>query len=175
MGEDESEVNLLDELNKQFGKHEESGFGEYTQDMQKIGFTPDNPYGHAWTLVNSPARKLETDGFNILNDPQIFLGNIENEKSLRLIQNDLNYLTNICGMALEDPIFKDVFNVLWQIFKTEVRITSAMGGTERQYQAFQPNQPVSSTSRGFSFFGKKRKKPKDPVEYLLPQDEESMY
>lgn len=176
MVEDEGkEKSLLDELNEQFGKREESGFGEYTQDMQKIGYTPDNPYGHASWLINTPKKKLERDGFDTLNDPQIYLGNIANEKSLFLIQKDLTYLTNMCGMAMADPMFSTIFKVLWQVFKTEVRITSAMDGTERQYQAFQPNQPLASSAKGFSFFGKKRKKPKEPIEYVFPQDEESMY
>jgi len=171
---EEIEESLLDELNKEFDNKEETRFGSYTQDMQRIGYTPDNPYGHAWGLVNSPEKKFEVDGFNTLNDPQILLGDIENEKSLRLYQRDLHYLTNMCSIAMNDPMFKTVFETLWQIFKNEVRITSAMGGKERQYQAF--HIPQQNTSRGFSFFGKKRKKPKEPMEYIFPQDdEESMY
>lgn len=174
MADEGSEENLLDELNKEFDKKEETRFGSYTQDMQRIGYTPDNPYGHAWGLVNSPEKKLEIDGFNTLNDPQILLGNIENEKSLRLYQRDLHFLTNMCSIAMNDEMFDMVFKTLWQVFKNEVRITSAMGGTERQYQAF--HIPQVSKSRGFSFFGKKRKKPKEPMDYIFPQDdEETMY
>ena len=174
MTDEETEENLLDELNNQLSKKEVSNFGTYTQDMQRIGYTPDNPYGHAWGLVNSPQKSLEKDGFNVLNDPQIFLGFIENEKSMRLYQKDLYFLTNLCGMAQNDPIFKSVFKVLWQSFKNEVRITSARGGTDRQYQAF--HIPQQSKSKGFSFFRKARKKPKEPMDYIFPQDdEESMY
>lgn len=170
----ETEKNLLEELQKRFGEPGGSSFGSYTQDMQKFGFSPDNAFGHAWGLINSPKKDLKSDGLNVLNDPQIILGNIDNDRSLRFYQLDLFYLTNLCGIAINDPMFEIVFEVLWQSFKNEVRITSSMGGTERQYQAF--HIPQASTKKGFSIFGKKKKQKREPMEYIIPQEEgEDMY
>ena len=171
----ETSENLLDELHNLFTKRGGSGFGSYTQDMAKRGFSPDNAYSHAWNLISSSKKDIEIDKMNVLNDPQIILGNIENEKSLRYYQNDLYFLTNLCNMAINDPMFKGVFEVLWQNFKNEVRITSCMGGTERQYQAF--HIPQASTKRGFSLFGRRKKQqPKNVMDYVIPQEsEEDMY
>lgn len=168
------EESLLDELNKNFGNIQGSAFGSYTQDMQKMGFSPDNPYGHAWGLINSPIKDIEKDNMHVLDDPQILLGDIDNEKSLRLYQMDLDYLTNFCQMAIIDEMWKGVFEVLWQKFKNEVRITSAMGGKERQYQAF--HIPQMSTKKGFSFLKRGSKKKKQAMDYILPSEEdEGMY
>jgi hypothetical protein len=165
-----TEENLLEELQRQFGKPGGTSFGMYTQDMQKFGYSPDNAYGHAWSLINTPRKDLKSEGLNIMNDPQIILGDIDNDKSLRFYQLDLFYLTNLCGIALNDPIFEIVFSVLWQSFKNEVRITSSMGGKERQYQAF--HIPQASTKKGFSIFGKKKQRKREPIEYIIPQEEE---
>jgi hypothetical protein len=168
-----TEDNLLDEINNAFSKSSQDGFGDYTQEMQRIGYSPDNPYGHAWSLISSPKKNMKTSGLDVLNDPQILLGFIENEKSLRLYQMDIYYLTHMCNMGLHDPMFAHIFAPLWQNFKNEVRVTSAMGGSERQYQAFTNPQPPKS--KGFSLFGKRKKK-REPIDLIFPQDdEESMY
>jgi len=170
-----TEENLLDEINEAFSKPkgDADGFGDYTQEMQRIGYSPDNPYGHATYLISSPKKNIAKDGLDVMNDPQILLGFIENEKSLRLYQMDIYYLTHMCNMGLIDPMMAHIFAPLWQNFKNEVRVTSAMGGSERQYQAFHIPQPVKS--KGFSLFGKRKKK-REPIEYIFPQeDEESMY
>jgi len=176
----ESPANLLDDLNNRFSGGSSSGgrsgFDSYASETQKYGYIPDNQFAHAYMLLTAEGKKFETHGMDMVDDPQIMLGNIENEKTMRHYQRDLFYLIQMCGIAVYDPIFKEVFLPLWKIFKSEVRITSAMGGTERQYQAF--HIPQANTKKGFSLFGKpkKRSKKKDPMEYLIPeQEEEVMY
>ena len=174
MAKDEDK-SLLDELASEFGAKKESGFGDYTQEMQRVGYVPDNPYGHATSLLKSEVKDIDKEGFNVMNDPQILLGNVENEKTMRLYQIDLYILTNMCAVAQSDPVFKLPFQTFWQIFKNEIRVTSAMGGTERQYQAF--HIPQQSKKKGFSLFGGKSKaRKRQAIDYIIPEEEEeSMY
>lgn len=174
--EEEEVSTLLDQLNEQIGGGKNSGFDTYSQETQKIGYIPDNQFSHAYMLLTAQGKTFEKDGMDIVDDPQILLGNVENEKTMRFYQRDLFFLVQMAGIAQYDDIFKEIFLPLWKIFKSEVRITTAMGGTERQYQAF--HIPMMNTKRGFSLFGKKKKqKKKDAMEYLIPQDEndEVMY
>lgn len=175
--ETDNEVsNLLDDLNSQFGKGGgQSGFDTYSQETQKFGYIPENQFAHAYMLLTSQSKSFEKDGMDIVDDPQIMLGNIENEKTMRYYQRDLFYLIQMCGIAIYDETFQEIFKPLWKVFKSEVRITSAMGGTERQYQAF--HIPQASHKKGFSLFGKtKKKKKKEPRDYIFPEeDEETMY
>lgn len=176
-GEEEQVSNLLDELNERFTQKtgKKSGFESYAEETQRFGYIPDNQFAHAYMLLTTQQKEFEKHKWEVIDDPQIMLGNIENEKTMRYYQRDLFYLIQMCGIAMYDPIFKEIFIPLWKVFKSEVRITSAMGGTERQYQAF--HIPQASGKRGFSLFGKKKKKKKkETMEYLIPEeDEDVMY
>jgi len=171
--ENKDNKNLLDELNSIFADKntKDSGFSNYTQSEQMQGFMPTNPYDHAYGLLagQGHAKKIEKDGIDVINDPQIMLGTIDDPKTLRRYQLDLYYLTNMAGLAINDPMFKSIFEVLWTNFRNEVRITSAMDGAERQYQAF--HIPSPRVKRGFRL-GIKRKKPREPIDYVLPQEED---
>jgi hypothetical protein len=169
MSESDGEMNLLDELNKSFlsGKND-GGFGKYTQDVQNFGHIPENPYDHSWGLIKSRKRDLAKEGINYLDDPMIYLGNVENEKSLRFYQLDMTFLAIINKMAQTDPVMEYVYTPLDKIFKMEIRMTCNIGNAERHLQA--GHVPVSSESHGSRILGKKRKR--KPVEYVVPSDEE---
>jgi len=173
----ETPKSLLDEINKIFSGNvdEQSGFSSYTQEVQKLSFSPDNPYSHAYGLISSRTKDIDKDGWDTLNDPQLFLGSIDNAKSLRIYQLDIYWLTNLFNIAREDPVFKNIFNTLWANLKTELRLTSVMDGTERKLQAFHVPQP--SIKKGFGFLKPKSNKKKEPLEYIIPQedDEAGMY
>lgn len=165
------EKSLFDELNELFSKTEHSGFGTYTQYTQNYGHIPDNQYDHAWGLLNPPPKKIEKDGFDLLTDQTILLGNIDNEKSLRMYQIDLFFLSNMLALARNDPMMRYVFEPLWANEKMEIRITGTIGGTERSLQAF--HIPVLKQQKGFKILGGRKKK--QPIEYVIPQEDEGMY
>jgi hypothetical protein len=161
---------ILDKLVKQFGSDKVSGFGEYTQDMQVRGHVPDNPFAHAHMLINPSHKDTEKDGFDVLSDPQILLGFIEDSKTLRLFQKDLELLAVMCGMAQRSGVFSYVFPILWNATKINIRVTSAMDGTERYLQAFHITG-TPSKRKGFGIL-KKGKKKREPIEYIIPEGEE---
>ncbi|MDH7506275.1 MAG: hypothetical protein QHH15_00605 [Candidatus Thermoplasmatota archaeon] len=159
--------NILDELNKSFlsGKHD--SFSKYTQEVQNFGHVPENQFDHAWSLIRSKKRDIQKERFNYLNDPMLYLGNIENEKTLALYQNDVKFLGILEAMALEDSSMLYVFEPLFEIFKIEIRLTGNIGNSERYLQAF--HTPVASEKKGFKILGRKKKK---KVEYVIPSEEE---
>jgi len=171
MGDVDSKT-LLEELNERFNvkTDKQSGFGEYTQETQKLSYSPDNPYGHQYALISSQTKDVATQGWKVTDDPQIVLGDIDNEKTLRLYQIDYGLLVNCCGMAQNDEMWIPVFNVLWRKFKGELRMTSNMGGKERFFQAFM--QPKSTSRPGFSFLRKKSKKKKTTADYVFDQGDD---
>ena len=176
MGEkEESPQTLLDELNSMFANRRKgdkpSGFGQYTQETQKMMFSPDNPYGHQYALISSQTKDVKKHGWRAIDDPQIVLGDIDNEKTLRLYQIDYSLLVSCCNMAQKDPMWESVFDTFWRKFKGELRMTSNMGGKERFFQAFMT--PKSSSRPGFSFLRKKSsKKKKTYADYIFQGDDD---
>lgn len=167
--EEKAPLNILEELDKLFlsGKHET--FSKYTQEVQNFGHVPINQFDHAWGLIKSQKRNIEKERFNYLNDPMIYLGNVDNEKTLALYQNDIRFLGIMESMALDDPAIYHVFEPLFEIFKIEVRLTGNIGNSERHLQAF--HIPVAPQKRGFKILGRRKKK-KEPINYVIPEEEE---
>jgi hypothetical protein len=161
---------ILEELEERLSSDNLEDFQHYTQNTQKYENMPDNQYSHAWSLIN--VRQGKPRFFDDLLNPHLFLGSIDDVKSLRFYQNDMFWLTGIFALARHDPAMDYVFEPLWSSFIAEVRFTSSLDGSERIYQAF--NVP-KSTSRGFRLFRPKKKK-KEPMEYIIPnEDEQGMY
>ena len=170
MVEEEDDISLLDELNNLF-KSKNTNFSEYTQENQKLYYAPDNPYAHQYSLISSKTGDVETKKWDVIDDPQIVLGDIDNEKTLRLYQTDFRLLVECCGLAQKDPMFNIVFNALWRIFKGELRMTSNMGGKERFFQAMMT--PKSQARPGFSLLRKaSSKKKKTMADYVFESDDE---
>ena len=167
---------LLDELERQFTTAPKNtpgvptdNFTQYIIENQKLGYIPDNPYGHASWLINSKSKKFEMDGLDVLDDPQIHLGFMEDPKTMRIYQMELAYLTGMATLALQDLTMRYVFCSLWKQYRNEVRMTTSMSGAERQYQAFHIPQQVKK--KGFGFLRPKQKK-REPIEYIFPQEDE---
>ncbi len=119
---------IFDEVNERYTNIKSTGFSEYTQDQKTLGNLPHDQFGHAYTLINNRSRKMEKEGFDIIADPQILLGNVKDEKSLKFYQMDVMLLTNLLACALHDPVMKVVFDPLWTAFKQEIRSTCNLDG-----------------------------------------------
>jgi len=169
MVEEKPSSNILDDLDKLFlsGKHD--AFNKYTQEIQNFGHVPVNQFDHAWGLIKSHKRDINKERFNYLNDPMIYLGNVDNEKTLALYQNDIRFLGVLLSMALSDEALYHVFEPLYEIFKIELRLTGNIGNSERHLQAF--HIPVAPEKKGFKILGR-RKKQKTPMEYVIPEEDE---
>ena len=171
---EEKEKTIFDEVNERYQNIKSSGFANYTQDQQMLSQLPHDQFGHAYTLINNRSRKMEKEGFDIIADPQILLGNIKDEKSMKFYQMDVMLLTNILACAINDPVMKVVFDPLWTAFKQEIRSTCNIDGVERSYQAFHvPSRGVAK--KGFGLFNKKKKQ-REPIDYVIPsEDDEGIY
>jgi len=167
MSKGEKKKSILDELEEKIASDELEDFEHYSQYTQRYENMPDNQFSHAWSLIN--VRQGDVRNFDDLLNPHIFLGAIDDVKSLRFYQNDMFWLTNMFGLAKYDPAMKYVFDPLWHSFLTEVRITSTLDGSERIYQSF--NIPRTKT-KGFRIFKPKSNKRKEPMDYIIPQDDD---
>lgn len=166
----DKEKTIFDEVNERYQNIKNTGFAGYTQDQQVLSHLPHDQFGHAYTLINNRSRKMEKEGFDIIADPQILLGNIKDEKSLKFYQMDVMLLTNLLACALHDPVMKVVFDPLWTSFKQEIRSTCNIDGIERSYQAF--HVPMGKVGRkGFGLFNKKKKQ-REPIDYVIPDEED---
>jgi len=162
---EEKKKDILSELDDDI-EDKPSDFEHYTQYTQQYQNMPDNQFAHAWSLINS--RQGHVNVFDDLLNPHLFLGSVDDPKSLRFYQNDMFWLTNMFALARNDKSMKYVFEPLWFSFITELRLTSTIDGSERIYQAFSvPRTP----QRGFRLFRPKKKK-KDPIDYVIPSDDE---
>lgn len=167
----EEDLDIFDELNKSYNSMVDSGFGDYTQDVQRFANVPHDQFSHAHSLINPISKKMAKEGFDVITDPSVLLGNIDNEKSLRMYQIDVFFLTNMLSCALHDEMMQVVFEPLWTVFKSEMRITSTIGGLERAYQAFHLPVYAGSKKKGFKILGKRKKK-REPIDYVIPQEED---
>jgi len=165
----EGKKHILDELYERYGNKDASGFSDYTQQTQRYDKMPNDQFGHAWSLIN--IKQGKPTEFDDLLNPHLFLGAVDDVNTLRFYQNDMFWLTSMFRLAKEDKIMEYVFEPLWSHYLTEVRFTGTLDGSERIYQAFK--LPVSRKS-GFKLFKKKKAK-KEPMDYLMPQEEDGMY
>jgi len=166
MSEDED---ILKKLEKEM-VGEGKDFGQYTQYTQHFTNIPDNQFGHAWQLVD--IRRGKVSSFDDLLNPHLFLASINDEKTLRFYQNDILWLNGLFRLSQKDKAIDYVFEPLWNSFLTELRLTGTLDGSERIYQSF---KTPKTQSKGFRFFKKKSKK-KEPMDYVLPDEEdEGMY
>jgi len=162
---------LLEELDARITDKEIDDFEHYTQYTQRYENMPDNQFAHAWSLIN--VRQGDAREFDDLLHPHLFLGAIDDPKSLRFYQQDMFWLTSMFRLAKDDKTMKYVFDPLWHNFLTEVRLTSTLDGGERIYQAFKTPR---GSPQGFKIFKPKSKKKKEPIDYIIPdEDDQGMY
>jgi hypothetical protein len=170
MVKEEKRKNILEELDSRITQAEIDDFEHYTQYTQRYENMPDNQFSHAWSLIN--VRQGKVREFDDLLHPHLFLGAIDDAKSLRFYQQDMFWLTNMFRLAKDDPAMQYVFDPLWHSFLSEVRLTSTLDGSERIYQAF---KIPKAAQKGFKIFKPKKRK-KEPMEYIIPdEDDQGMY
>jgi len=170
--ETQPKKDILDELNDRMinADTKGAGFSKYTQDTQRYTQLPEDQFAHAWKLVD--IKKGDPKQFDDLLNPHVFLGSVDDPKSLRYYQNDIFWLNNMFRLAKDDEMMDYVFAPLWNSFLAELRVTSCLDGSERIFQAFQI--PRSGKRKGFKFWEKSKKK-KEPIDYIVPDEDASMY
>lgn len=157
---------ILEELYERYGTKDPSGFSDYTQKTQRYDKMPDNQFGHAWNLIN--IKQGDVKEYDDLLHPHLFLGAIDDFKTLKLYQDVSDYIDSIFSLAQHDEAMKTVFNNVFYSFIKDVRLTGTLDGSERIYQAF---KIPSKRKSGFKLF-KGRKKKREPMDYVFPDEED---
>jgi len=151
-------------------QQETGGFGEYVASTRFYANVPKDPYSHQFQLLQRPHKDLKD--FGDLLDADVLLSNIQDNRTMLLVQRDYHFLNRFFDMGNRSQGIKSLFNVLYNSWRGQMRMTSALRGKERDLQSFL--EPEDFTP-GFSFPWKKaKKKKKKPVDYLTP-DQDSVY
>lgn len=125
---------------------------EYIQESRMYGDTPKDQFSHQFKLLYHPLTPPKTQ-MDLLPADAI-LGVVQDSKTLILLQNDISLLNRFFDMGTRSlgimEFFDSVFYAWWQ----QMRLTGALGGTERMLQSFMEPQPISY--EGLSYFEKRK-------------------
>jgi len=130
-------------------------FEEYLKELKLYGDLPRDQFAHQYKLLYHPSIDVNThskrrDLFN----PDILLGSIKDSKTLYFFQRDFILLHRFYDMGLRSPGVYDLFNNLYYSWEGTIKLTGALGGTERWLQSFlEPGQPAFES---FSFWEKRK-------------------
>jgi hypothetical protein len=116
---------------------EKKDFSTYFASSQNFVKIPDNQFAHAWGLISSKGRNITNASEHTeLMDPNAFLGFFDSDNLIRLYQNDAVILENLFAIAKKsksDALF-EVFDVLYNSWLFEIRLTANKQGIERRLQ-----------------------------------------
>ena len=146
--------------------------GSFSKNIDDSRVSVKDPFSHAMELLRS--KNKDPKCYADLWDQNILLGDISDQKTLLLYQRDYRILTAMFGLGKRSPAMMDLFQREYQTFLMQIRMTSAMGGAERSYQAMQVPDRIH---KGFVFGSRrgKAKKRQDIQDYLTPQEEPGIY
>lgn len=121
----------------------ESEFGQYMKEMGKGKTLPNDPYEHSTLLIE--AEKENVKNFSEILDKFWLLGNVKDDKLIRVYQREIGLLTELLDMATREDELANMFQVLYYKGRSEFSITRNKDGTERNQQAnaawrYQPTQ-----------------------------------
>jgi hypothetical protein len=158
-------VDILEEkiayLEKQIQDKESktTSFDEYLREMKIYSDTPRDQFAHQYKLLYHPSQEItKKSKRSELFNPDILLGNIKDSKSLYFLQRDFAILHRLFDMGQRSPGVMDLFNNLYYPWVGQIRLTSALGGSERSLQSFL--EPYQQQSESFSYWQKRQEKKK---------------
>jgi hypothetical protein len=127
---------------------------DYIYENQMYGDVPKYQFGHQFKLLfhkqNEPKSQMD------LLPPDAVLGLIKDSKTLLLLQNDIGLLNRFFDMGLRSDGVMELFDSLFYSWWQQMRMTGALGGTERWLQSFL--EPVGVPYESFSFLEKQKAK-----------------
>lgn len=106
----------------------------YYSELQKGRITPKDPFSHAaWLMLRDDAVSDKDLDLDLVNK-QVILSYVGDDKLLRLYQNDIVILTQMRNLAARDPAMAPVYQVLYNGWQGELKMTRTKKGLERQLQ-----------------------------------------
>jgi hypothetical protein len=150
-----------------------TSFDDYLRELKIYSDIPRDQFGHQYKLLYHPGQELSKKSRRSeLFNPDILLGNIKDSRSLYFLQRDFAILHRLFDMGLRSEGVMDLFNNLYYPWVGQIRLTSALGGTERSLQSFL--EPVQQQFESFSFWQKhqqkKQGKKRRLQDYIMPQE-----
>jgi hypothetical protein len=150
-----------------------TSFDDYLRELKVYSDIPKDQFGHQYKLLYHPAQELSKKSRRSeLFNPDILLGNIKDSRTLYFLQRDFAILHRIFDMGLRSEGVMDLFNNLYYSWVGQIRLTSALGGTERSLQSFL--EPIQSQFESFSYWQKRQQKKagkrRGIRDYLNPRD-----
>lgn len=106
---------------------------EYANVISKGKYIPKDPFAHATMLIDADTDEVKK--FNQLLERQILLANINDDKMLRLYQNDIRILTSLFSIVCREPKIEKFFFEQYYSWKGELALTRTKDGLERKMQA----------------------------------------
>jgi len=120
------------------GKRSEDEMIKWRKAKRVYGYLPDNQFAHSMLLLKPLPETIED--FNQLLNQNLLLGDISDNRLLRLYQNDIMWVVNFFSMAKNGgktgEAIKMVFDALYWNLVMEIRMTAIKGGKERYLQSF---------------------------------------
>jgi hypothetical protein len=134
-----------------------TSFDDYLRELKIYSDIPKDQFGHQYKLLYHPSQELSKKSRRSeLFNPDILLGNIKDSRSLYFLQRDFAILHRMFDMGLRSEGVMDLFNNLYYPWVGQIRLTSALGGTERSLQSFL--EPIQAQFESFSFWQKRQQK-----------------
>ena len=127
---------------------------DYIKESRMYGDIPKDQFGHQFKLLFHPqaAPKTQMD----LLPPDALLGLIKDSKTLHYFQQEEFLLNRFFDMGQRSEGIMQLFDSLFYPWWQSLRMTGALGGTERWLQSFL--EPTSVPYEGFSFLEKRQAK-----------------
>lgn len=102
---------------------------------------PHDPFSHAASLMDEDHNDISA--FSQICSKSVILANVEDNKLLRLYQNDIIILTQLYSAALREPELRTLFLTIYYGWLGELKLTRAKDGLELKAQhtvgsSFQP-------------------------------------
>ena len=122
------------------------------QETRMYGDVPKDQFGHQYKLWMHPQTppKSQMD----LLPPDAILGIIKDSETLKYFQQENVLLNRFYDMGQRSPGIMELFDSLFYSWWQGLRMTGALGGTERWLQSFL--EPIGVPYEGFSFAEKRK-------------------
>jgi len=153
-------------------KKKEMKFSSYINESRFYSNMPHDQFAHQTQIVKHPGRDPEKR--SELLDPDILLSNIQDSRTLFLLQRDYLILHRFYDMGTRSDGIHLVWESRYHPWVGQVRMTSAYKGGERRMQSFL--EPTPSPTEGFTYLEKRKmKKESKGIGKFLKPDEGNLY
>lgn len=107
---------------------------DYMDEIRKGKFVPKDPFSHATMLIETEEEAVKL--FSKIVEKQVILSNIDDDRMLRLYQNDAVLLTSLFSMAnrAKDGSLSEFFFAIYYGWRGELALTRTKDGLERKLQ-----------------------------------------